>query len=65
MKVHLEFPAEALEEFKRGKRAAILQAVDEMAPELILMCKGKISLFMEGNKVKSSEVYHYHSRSEK
>jgi len=65
MKVSLKLPPETVEEFKRGKRAAIIKAVDELAPELILMQKGKFSLVLEGNRVKSSEVYHYQSYSEK
>lgn len=61
----LEFPPEALEEFKRGKRAAIIRVIDELAPQLILMKKGKLTLIMEENRVKSSEVSHYNPHCEK
>ena len=65
MAARLELPPDTLNEFRRGKRSAIIKAIDELAPELILMKKGRLTLFLEGNKVKSSEVYYYNSHCDK
>lgn len=55
----LELTPRALEHFRRGKRAAIMRAVDDLAPELYLLKRGKLILALEGNRVRYSEIYHY------
>lgn len=65
MAVRLELPPDTVEQFRRGKRSAIIKAIDDLAPELILMNKGRLTLLLEGNKVKSLEVHHYKSYREK